>query len=72
MTHFGCLWSVVTLSGETTLIFVFASHLLKGQLLKKKNCSARSKFLPIREDPTLKGLYCPGEQIISPRSCFSM
>ena len=33
----------------------FASLLNRGHLLKKRICSPRSKFFPLRVDPTLKG-----------------
>ena len=35
-------------------------HTALGQLFKKNNCSRRSRFLPLRVDPILKGLHCPG------------
>ena len=60
------------ISGEATLIFIFASHLISGQLLKKRICSPRSKFFPLREDPILTGLNCPGKQTGSPKSCFPL
>ena len=47
-----------TLSGEATLISIFASHLIRGQLLKKKICSIKSKFFTLRVDLILKGLHC--------------
>ena len=32
-------------------MFFSASHLISGQLLKKRICSHRSKFFPLRVDP---------------------
>ena len=36
------------------LFLFFASHLIRGWLLKKRICSHRSKFFPLRVDPFLK------------------
>ena len=30
--------------------------------MKKRICSPRSKFFPLRVDPIWKGLHCPGKQ----------
>ena len=38
--------------GSNSFIFIFASHLIRGQL-------SMSKFFPLRVDPSLKGLHCP-------------
>ena len=35
------------------LVFIFASHLIRGQLLKNRICSHRSKLLPLKVDPIL-------------------
>ena len=48
-----------TYRGSNSFIFIFVSHLTWGQFLKKGICSHRSKFFPLRVDPTLKGLHCP-------------
>ena len=59
--------------GEATLyFFIYASHLIRGQLLKKRICSFRSKFFPLRVDPILKGLLCPENQTGSHKSCFPL
>ena len=50
--------------------FIFASHLIRGQLLKERICFPRSKFFPVRVDLILKGLHCPGKGTGSHRSCF--
>ena len=52
-------------SAEAALIsffFIFISHLISGQLIKKRVGSPRSKVFPLRIDPMLKGLHCPGKQ----------
>ena len=46
-----------TFRGNNSFIFIFATHLIRGQLLKKRICSPRSKFFPLRVDPILKGLH---------------
>ena len=40
-----------TFKGSNSCIFIFASHLIRGQLLKERICSSRSKFFPLRVDP---------------------
>ena len=45
-----------TLSGEATVIFIVASNINGGHLIKKRICSNRSKFFPLREDPFLRRL----------------
>ena len=51
-----------TVRGSNYFIFIFASHLIRSQLLKKRICSPRSKFIPLRVDSILKGLHCPRKQ----------
>ena len=60
------------LLGAATAIFVFASLLKWGQLIKERICSSRSKFLSFRVDPILEGVNCPGKQTGSHRSCFPL
>ena len=45
-----------------------AFHLMKGQILKKRICSLRSKFFLLIVDLVLKGLHCQGKQAESPKS----
>ena len=40
--------------GSNSLIFIFASHLNRGHLLKKRICSPRSKSFLLRVDLILK------------------
>ena len=48
---------------EATLLFpIFASHLIRDQLFKKRICSLRSKFFPLRVDPILKGCIVQGSK----------
>ena len=56
--------------GSISFIFIFASHLIRGQLLKKRMCSRRSKFFPLTVDSILKGLYCPGWQTGCHKNCL--
>ena len=51
-----------TPSGEATLILVFAANLIRGQLLKKRICSRRSKFFPFKVNPILGRLRPLGKQ----------
>ena len=43
--------------GNNSSIFIFASLLNGGQLLKKRICSCRSKFFPSRVDPFWMGYF---------------
>ena len=65
-----------TLSGQATLfIFIFASYLTnsKGQLIKKRICSPRSKFFSLNVDIILKRLHCPEEkQTGRHENCFPL
>ena len=45
-----------TFKGSNCYIFIFASLLNTGQLLKERICSPRSKFFPLRVDHILEGL----------------
>ena len=55
---------------SNSFIFIFASQLIRGQFLKKRICSPKSKFFPLRVDPIWKGLHCPGRQTGSHKNCF--
>ena len=60
-----------TLLREATLPFPFCASLLsKGQLLKERICSIRSKFFPLTVDPILELLCLPGRQSECHYSCF--
>ena len=47
-----------------------ASLLNVGLLLKERICSSRSKFFPLRVDPSLKGFCCLEKQTGSHKSCL--
>ena len=47
--------------GSNSAIFIFASFLNGGQLLKERICSYRSKFFPLRVDTILEGVCCSGK-----------
>ena len=73
------IWSqpIIKVNGYTfrrsnSFIFIFASHLISGQLLKKRICSFRSKFFSLRVDPIFRGLHCSGKQTGSHKSCFPL
>ena len=51
-----------TYRGSNFFIVIFASHLIRGQLLKKRIRSPKRKFFPCMSRPYLKGLHCPGKQ----------
>ena len=51
-----------TFRGSNYVIFIFASHLIRDQLLKKRICSHGSKFFPLRVDSILGKLRPPDEQ----------
>ena len=59
-----------TFKGSNSASFIFASHLIRGHLLKRTVCSSRSKFFPLRVDPILKGLHCPEKETGSHKSCI--
>ena len=52
LTRFSC-------RGSNSFIFIFASHLIRGQLLKERIYFPRSKSFPVIVDLILKGLHCP-------------
>ena len=61
-----------TFRGSNSVIFIVASHLIRGQLLKKRICFFRSRFFPFKVDLILKGLQCLGKQTGSHKSCFPL
>ena len=61
-----------TFKDNNSAVFIFASLLNGGQLLKERICSCGSKFFPLREDPIFAGHYHPGTQIGSHKSCFPL
>ena len=58
-----------TFRGSNSYFLFFASHLIRGQLLKKRICSPRSKFFPLRVGPVLEGLDCQGKRTGNHESC---
>ena len=46
---------------EEVTVLYFASLLWRGQLLKERICSLRSKFFPLRVDPISKELFSSRE-----------
>ena len=51
-----------TIRGSNSAIFIFASLLNGGQLIKERICSNRSKFFPLRVDPLLDGFILSGRK----------
>ena len=51
-----------TFRESNNVIFIFSSHLFRGQILKKSICSRQSKLFPIKIDPVLERLCPPGKQ----------
>ena len=60
-----------TLSGQVTLSINCASHINWGHLIKKRICSHRSKFFPLRVDP-ISVHRPPGMQTGSHENCLSL
>ena len=56
--------------GELTPLFHFASLIYKGQLLKERICSSRSKFFPRRVTLFLDWLRFHGKQTGIPKKLF--
>ena len=50
------------LRGSNSAIFIFASLLNRGQLLKERICSSGSQYLPLRVNMFEEGLCNPGKQ----------
>ena len=48
--------------GSKSAIFISASFLIRGQLFKERICSSRSKFFPLRVDPSLEVLRNSGSK----------
>ena len=61
-----------TLSGEATLIFIVASRINWGHLIKERICSDQNKFFPLRVDPILGRLCPPGKQTGSHENCLPL
>ena len=60
-----------TLSGEATpVIFIAACHIKWGYLMKDRICFPRSKFFPVRVDPTLGRLRPSSKQTGSHANCL--
>ena len=51
-----------TFRGSNSVIFIFASHMNWGHLIKERICSRWSKFFPLRVDPILERLCPLGKQ----------
>ena len=62
LTIKGLQKNLYTLRGSNYTIFIFASLLNKGQLLKERICSKGSKFFPLKVDLILHRLYHPGKE----------
>ena len=60
--------NLYTFRESISAIFVFASFLYRGQLLKEIICSLWSKFFPLKVDLILGELRCPGRQTVSHKS----
>ena len=58
-----------TFRGSSSAGFLFAFFFNRGQLLKERICSSRSKFFPLRVDLLLKGFRCLWKQSGSHKSC---
>ena len=56
-------------SRTSSAIFNFASLLIRGQLIKDRICSHRSKVFPLRVDPILEWFCCPRKRTRSHKSC---
>ena len=61
-----------TFKGSNSVIFIVASHINGGHLIKVKICSHRSKFFPLRVDPILGRLCPPGKQTGSHENCLPL
>ena len=60
-----------TLSGETTLLFyIFASIFKRGQLIKERLCSLKSKFFPLLVDPIFGAFVIQEKQTKSKKKIF--
>ena len=57
---------------EATLSFSFLSSISLGVNSLRKEFAPMSKFFPLRVDPIMKRLHCPGKQTGSHKSCFPL
>ena len=66
-----CIFKVTgyTFRESNSVIFIFASLLNRGLLLKIRICSCRSKFFPLRVDLFSEGFFRSGKQR-GTHSCF--
>ena len=57
-----------TLLGQQLSFSLLPPFLIRGQLLKERICSCRSKFFPLTVDPISEGLCHPGKKTRSYKS----
>ena len=61
-----------TFRGSNSVIFIVASHINWGHLLKERICSHWSKFFPLRVDPILERLHPACKQTGSLKNCLPL
>ena len=67
-----CKVNGYTFRGSNSVIFIVASHINWGHIIKERLCSHWSKFIPLRVDPIL-GRLCPsGKQTGSHENCLPL
>ena len=58
--------------GSNSVIFIVASRIKRGHLIKERICSRRSKFFPLRVDPIFGRLRPPGKHTGSHENCLPL
>ena len=61
-----------TFRGNNSIIFIAASHINWGHLIKERICSHWSKFILLRENPILERRHPPDKQIGSHKNCLPL
>ena len=61
-----------TFRGSHSFIYIFASHFIRDQFLKKTICSYGSKLFSLRLDPILKVLHRLEKQTGSHKNCLPL
>ena len=57
---------------SNSVIYIAASHINQGHLIKERICSHWRKFIPLRADPISGRLHSPGKQTGSHKNVLSL
>ena len=61
-----------TFRGSNSVIFIVASHINRGHIIKERICCRRGKLILLRVEPILGRLRPPGKQTGGHENCLSL